>query len=148
MTLSGRKGTIVVVALVASICVNLLLAGMMAGQHWQGGPGRMGMFGGVLRDMPEEARPLVKEVLDANRAEFDARRAAADEARQRVAAVLQADAIDQAQLDAALGEMQLRMADLYQQGQQVMVEVAQKLPPELRKDWAKKWAEKRWKKPD
>ncbi len=149
MTLTGRKGTIVIVALVASVCVNLLLAGMMVGQRWHGGPGRMGgMFGGPMRDMPEAARPLVKEVFDANRAEFDAKRAAVDEARQRIAAALQADTIDQAQLDAALGEMELRMRDLYQHGQKVMVEVAQKLPPELRRDWAKKWAEeRRWKKP-
>lgn len=149
MTLSGRKGTIVIVALVASVCVNLLLAGMMFGQRWHGGPSRGGMFGGPMRDMPEAARPLVKEVFDANRAEFDARREAVNQARQRIAAALQADTIDQVQLDAALGEMELRMKELYQHGQKVMVEVAQKLPPELRKDWARKWAEKRgWKKPD
>ncbi len=148
MTLTGRKGTVVVVALAVSVCVNLLLAGMMAGQRWHGGPGRMGMFGGPLRDMPEAAQPLVKDVLDANRAEFDARREAVDQARQQIAALLQADTIDQTQLEAALGDMQGRMADMFQLGQKVMVDVALKLPPDLRRDWAKKWAEKRgWKKP-
>lgn len=147
MTLTGRKGTAVVIALVLSVCVNLLLAGMMAGQRWHGGPGR-GMFGGPLRDMPEAAQPLVKDALDANRADFDAKRAAVDQARQKVGALLQAETVDQAQLEAALGEMQGRMAEMFQLGQKVMVDVALKLPPDLRKDWAKKWTEeRRWKKP-
>jgi Spy/CpxP family protein refolding chaperone len=108
----------------------------------------MGMFGGQMRDVPEAAQPLVKDIFEANRPEFEAKREAVDQARQRLATALQADTIDQAQLDAALGEMQLRMTELYQLGQKVMVDVAQKLPPELRKDWAKKWAEKRrWNKP-
>jgi Spy/CpxP family protein refolding chaperone len=148
MTLTGRKGTIVVAALAVSVCVNLLLAGMMFGQRWHGGPDRGGMFGGPLRDVPAEARPLVKDIFDANRAAFDAQRQAVDEARQRVAGILQADTIDQAQLEAALGDMQTQMAGLFALGQTVMVDVANKLPPELRKDWAKKWAEqRRWKKP-
>jgi Spy/CpxP family protein refolding chaperone len=148
MTLTGRKGTVVVVALIASVCLNLALAGVMVGHRWHGGPGRMGMFGGQMRDVPEAAQPLVKDIFEANRPEFEAKREAVDQARQRLATALQADTIDQAQLDAALGEMQLRMTELYQLGQKVMVDVAQKLPPELRKDWAKKWAEKRrWNKP-
>lgn len=145
MTLTGRKGTIVVVALIVSVCLNLAAAGLMIGHHWHDGPGRGGMFG--MRGVPEAAQPLVKEVFDANRPEFDARRAAVDEARQRVAALLQADTIDEAALSAAVADMQARMGEMFQVGQKVMVEVAQKLPPDVRKEWAKKWAEeRRWKK--
>jgi Spy/CpxP family protein refolding chaperone len=100
-----------------------------------------------MRGVPEAARPLVKEVFEANRPEFDARRAAVNEARQRIAAVLQADTIDQAALNAAITDMQARMGEMFQVGQKVMVDVAQKLPPDVRKEWAKKWAEeRRWKK--
>jgi len=96
--------------------------------------------------MPFQNLP-VKDVLDANRADFDAKRDAVDQARQKIAALLQADTIDQAQLESALGDMQARMAEMFQLGQKVMVDVALKLPPDLRKDWAKKWAEeRRWKK--
>jgi hypothetical protein len=36
---------------------------------------------------------------------------------------------------------------MFQMGQKVIGDVAQKLPPEVRKEWAKKWAEeRRWKK--
>ncbi|HWA47934.1 MAG TPA: periplasmic heavy metal sensor [Dongiaceae bacterium] len=146
MTLTGRKGTIVVVALIVSICLNLAAAGLMIGHRWHDGPGRGGMWG-AMRGVPEEAQPLVKQAFDANRPEFDAKRAAVDEARQRIATVLQADAIDQAALDAAIADMQARMSEMFQVGQKVMVDVAQKLPPEVRKEWAKKWAEeRRWKK--
>jgi Spy/CpxP family protein refolding chaperone len=148
MTLTGRKGTIVVVALIVSVCLNLAAAGMMIGHRWHDGPGRGGMWG-AMRGVPDEAQPLVKEIFDANRAEFDAKRAAVDEARQRVATLLQADTIDQPALDAAMADMQARMGELFQHGQRVMSDVAAKLPPELRKDWARKWAEeRRWKKPD
>ena len=147
MTLTGHKGTIVVVALIVSVCINLAAAGLAIGHRWHDGPGR-GMWG-MMRNVPEEAQPLVKEVFDANRAEFDAKRAAADEARQRVAAILQADTIDRAELDIAFAGMQQRLGEMFQMGQKVIGDVAQKLPPDIRKEWAKKWAEeRRWKKKD
>ena len=147
MTLTGRKGTIVVVALIVSVCINLAAAGLAIGHRWHDGPGR-GMWG-MMRGVPEEAQPLVKEIFDANRAEFDAKRAAVDEARQRVAAILQADAIDRAELDIAFAGMQQRLGEMFQMGQKVIGDVAQKLPPDIRKEWAKKWAEeRRWKKKD
>ena len=148
MTLTGRKGTIVVVALIVSVCLNLAAAGLMIGHRWHDGPGRGGMWG-MMRGVPEEAQPLVKEIFDANRAEFDAKRAAADQARQRVAAILQADTIDRPALDAALADMQQRLGEMFQMGQKVMADVAEKLPPDVRKEWAKKWAEeRRWQKKD
>jgi hypothetical protein len=104
---------------------------------------------GMMRGVPEEAQPLVKEIFDANRAEFDAKRAAVDEARQRVAAILQADTIDRAELEIALAGMQQRLGEMFQMGQKVMADVAEKLPPDIRKEWAKKWAEeRRWQKKD
>ncbi len=146
MTLTGRKGTIVVIALIVSVCLNLAAAGLAIGHRWHDGPGRGGMWG-PMRGVPEAARPLVKEVFEANRPEFDARRASVDEARQRIAAILQADTIDHAALNAAITDMQARMGEMFQVGQKVMIDVAQKLPPDVRKEWAKKWAEeRRWEK--
>lgn len=148
MTLTGRKGTIVVVALIVSVCLNLAAAGLAIGDRWHDRPGRGGMWG-MMRGVPEEAQPLVKEVFDANRAAFDAKRAAVDEARQRVATILQADTIDRAELDVALAGMQQRLGEMFQMGQKVMADVAEKLPPDVRKEWAKKWAEeRRWQKKD
>lgn len=146
MTLSGRTGTLVIVALVVSICLNLLVAGMIIGHRWHGGPDRMGPFGGppggaILREMPEEARPLIKTILKQHKSDFEARRDAMQQARRRVAEILQAEAIDQGQLDAALKDLQQRSQELQQLGHTVLIEVAQKLPPDLRRDWARKWGE-------
>lgn len=148
MTLTGPKGTVVVVALIVSVCLNLALAGVMIGHRWQSWDGPRGPSAWLMRGMPEEARPMVKEIIDANQAEFEAKRAMVAETRQRIAALLQDDAVDQAQLEAALGQMQSQMQEMFQLGQTLMVQVALKLTPEQRKEWAQKWAEeRRWKKP-
>lgn len=143
MTLTGRKGTILVVALIASVCLNLALAGVMIGDRWHGSDRPRGPAGWLMRGMPEEARPVVQGIIDANEAEFEAKRAVVTEARQRVAALLQADTVDRAQLEAALAEMQSQFGEMFRLGQKMMVEVALQLTPEQRKEWAKKWAEER-----
>lgn len=143
MTLTGRKGTIAVVALIASVCLNLALAGVMIGQRWHGWDGPRGPSGWLMRGVPEEARPVVQGIIDANEAEFEAKRAVVAETRQRVAALLQADTVDQAQLEAALADMQSQIGEVFKLGQKVMVDVALQLTPEQRKEWAKKWAEER-----
>lgn len=144
MTLTGKAGTLAIVALVVSICINLLLVGVMVGHRWQGGPGRMGPFGGqILRDMPEEARPLVKQVFARNKADFEARRDAVEQARRRVAEILQAETVDQAQLNVALSDLLQKTQGLHELGHRVMTEVAEQLPPDLRRDWAGRWVEDR-----
>jgi Spy/CpxP family protein refolding chaperone len=145
MTLTGRTGTVVVAALIVSLCVNLLLAGMMLGGRWHDGPGHRHFHGGsMMTSMPEEARPIVKDVFDSHKAEFDARRDAIHQARVKVADVLKADTIDQAQLDEALAELSQQSQAMRQFGLQVMVEIAQKLPPDLRRQMADRWAEARF----
>ena len=99
MTFTGRKGTALLAALIVSLCVNLLLAGIMVGGRWHGGPGPW------WRDIPEEARPIMTQAFEANKAEFDARRDAVRQARQKVADILKADPIDQAALDQALADL-------------------------------------------
>lgn len=92
---------------------------------------------------------MVKDVFESHKSEFDTRRAAVQQARLKVAEALKADPIDQAQLNQALTDMSQQMQSLMQFGQQVMVEVAQKLPPDLRREMADKWAKNRFgRKPD
>jgi Spy/CpxP family protein refolding chaperone len=146
MTLTGRSGTVVVVALIASLCVNLLLAGVMLGDRWHGGSSRHHMF---LSNIPEDARPVVKGVFESHRTEFDSHRDAIQQARLKVAELLKAEPIDQAQLDQAVGELMRQSQAMQQFGYQVMVEVARKLPPEVRREMADRWAKDRFrKKPD
>ena len=122
MTFTGRTGTALLAALIVSLCVNLLLAGVMIGGRWHhGGP--------WWREIPDEVRPVMKQTFEANKAEFDARRDAVQQARQKVADVLKADPIDQAKLDQALAELSQQNQSMEQFTQQVMIQVAKQMPP-------------------
>ena len=137
MTFTGRKGTALLVALIVSVCVNLLLAGVMVGGRWHhGGP--------WWREIPEEARPIMKQTFESHKAEFDARRGAVRQARQKVADILKADPIDQAALDQALAELSQQSQSIQQLGNTMMVEVAKQLSPELRAQMADRWAQDRF----
>jgi Spy/CpxP family protein refolding chaperone len=146
MTFTGRTGTALLIAVIVSLCLNLLLGGLLVGGRWHDRPWRDGHHGegSFLMRFPEEARPIVKGVFDAHKAEFDAHRKQVEEARQKVAELMKADVIDRAQLDLALAELQQRTQTMQQFGHQVMIEVAQKLPPELRREMADRWAKDRF----
>ena len=149
MTLTGRTGTAVVVALIVSLCINLLLAGMMLGGRWHirwhDGPRYSFFLGGPLMGgVPDEARPLMKEVFEAHKAEFDRHREAIREARLKVAELLKADPIDQAALDHALADLSQKSLAIRELGNSMMVEVAKQLPPELRAQMADNWAKDRF----
>jgi len=137
MTFTGRTGTALLAALIVSLCVNLLLAGVMIGGRWHhGGP--------WWREIPDEVRPVMKQTFEANKAEFDARRDAVQQARQKVADVLKADPIDQAKLDQALAELSQQNQSMEQFTQQVMVQVAKQLSPDLRAQMVDRWAKDRF----
>jgi Spy/CpxP family protein refolding chaperone len=147
MTLTGRTGTLVVIAAIVSLCINLVLAGAMVGSRWHGGPGRHGPFWGdgrLMADVPEDARPLIKQVFESHRPEFQAQREAVEQARLKVAELLKADTIDRQQLDLALGELLQRTQSIQKFGHQVLVDVAEKLPPEMRREMADRWAKDRF----
>ena len=146
MTLTGRTGTAVVVVAIVSLCLNMLLAGLMIGGRWYDGPGRHGPFGErpFMTRFPEEVRPIVKGVFDANKEEFDAHRKQVREARQKVADLLKADTIDRAQLDQALNELSQQTQSMQQFGHQVFIDIAEKLSPEQRREMADRWAKDRF----
>ena len=137
MTFTGRKGTALVVALIVSVCVNLLLAGLMIGGRWH-------PRAPWWEEVPEQARPIMKQAFESHKAEFDARRDAVQQARQKVADILKADPIDQAALDQALAELSQKSQAIRELGNTMMVEVAKQLSPEIRAQMADSWAKERW----
>lgn len=137
MTFTGRKGTALLVALIVSVCINLLLAGVMVGGRWHGG-------GPWWSDVPDEARAVMKQAFETHKPEFDKRRDAVREARQKVAELLKADPIDQAALDQALAELSQKSQSIRELGNTMMVEVAKQLSPELRAQMADRWAQERF----
>ncbi|HEY3146092.1 MAG TPA: periplasmic heavy metal sensor [Dongiaceae bacterium] len=145
MTLTGRTGTAVVAAAIVSLCLNLALAGVLIGGRWHDGP--FHHDGPFWKDLPEEARPIVKDVFSSHKTDFDAHRKDVEAARQKVADLLKADPIDKDQLNQALAELSQQTQAMQQFGQQVMVEIAEKLPPDLRSEMADRWAKDRFRKP-
>lgn len=137
MTFTGRKGTALLVALIVSVCLNLLLAGVMVGGRWHGS-------GPWWKDVPDEARPVMQQVFESHKAEFDAHRDAVRAARQKVAEILKADPIDQAALDQGMAELSQQSQSIRELGNTMMVEVAKQLSPELRAQVADKWAQERF----
>jgi len=146
MTLTGRRGTAVVVAAIVSLCLNLALAGFLIGGRWHhDGPWRHD--GPFWARLPDEAKPIVKDVFDAHKQEFEGHRKDVQAARQKVAELLKADPIDKDQLNQALAELSQQTQAMQQFGQQVMIEIAEKLPPKMRGEMADRWAKDRFKKP-
>jgi Spy/CpxP family protein refolding chaperone len=137
MTFTGRKGTALLAALIVSVCANLLLAGVMVGGRWHHPQP-------WWRDVPEEVRPILKQAFDSHKAEFDARRDAVRQARQKVAELLKADPIDQAALDQALADLSQKSQSIQVLGNMMMVEVAKQLTPALRAEMADSWAKDRF----
>ena len=137
MTFTGRKGTALLAALIVSVCVNLLLAGVMIGGRWHG-PAPWWM------NVPEEARPIMKQAFESHKAEFDAHRDAVQQARQKVADILKKDPIDQAGLDQALAELSQQSQAIRELGNTMMVEVAKQLSPDIRAQMADSWAKERF----
>jgi len=137
MTFTGRTGTALLAALIVSLCVNLLMAGIMIGGRWHH-PAPW------WREIPEEARPVMRQVFESHKAEFKTRRDAVRRARDTVADLLKADPIDQAKLELALTELSQQTQAMQQFGDNIMVEAAKQLPPVVRQQMADRWAQDRY----
>jgi hypothetical protein len=57
---------------------------------------------------------------------------------------LKADTIDQTQLNQALEDLSRETQAMQRFGHQVLVDIAQKLPPDLRREMADRWAKDRF----
>ena len=139
MTFTGRSGTALLAALIVSLCVNLLLAGIIIGGRWHH-PAPW------WREIPEQARPVMKQVFESHKAEFRTRLDAVRQARETVAGLVKADPIDQAKLDQALADLAQQSQAMQQFGDNIMVEAAKQLPPDVRQQMVDRWAQGRYRK--
>lgn len=100
-----RRSTLfLTIALVVSVSLNLLVAGLFIGHRLGGHPGRGGNPGleRLFATVPEEIRREVRRAMTADDEARQARRQALREARQQVSAALSARPFDPAAADAAL----------------------------------------------
>ncbi len=144
MTLSGRTGTAVVVALILSVCLNVFVAGLIAGRVTSGAgtPVRANNGGGLERFMatvPSEARPVLRRAFRENRGGLQGMVAAVREARQEAAAIVAREPFDQAAFEAAMAAVRGRSEELQAAVHGIIGEALSDLSPELRGEMAERW---------
>lgn len=124
------------IALLASLAVNVLLAGIVIGRWVDHGPhyGSSRFDREAAREaLSPEARAVVDEIWERHHAAVRDKFKAAKQARRDFEALLQADEVDRAALDRAQAEMSARWAEARAEMVRSMTELALALSPEDRK---------------
>jgi len=135
MTLSGRRAVLVLAVLVASLCLNVFAAGMLAGR-WYGGRDDGPRDRAAERFMeraPPEARPHLRAAFRERRPEAAERLRALGAARREAAAAARAEPFDRARLDAAFADVRARTAELQAVLQGGLGDAMARMPPEVRR---------------
>ncbi len=137
--------------LIGSLALNLLfvgflVGGLVAGGHRgpgypHGGPARpfhaaMGM-GWAMHGLPEARREALRPTLQASFAQMRPQLRAMRDAQRDVAAALERDRFDRAELERALAAMQARMREMERTGHVALVEMAAQLTREERQQLAR-----------
>lgn len=138
---------ILILALFASLAVNLFVGGLMLGRWWDhhdrprlsrfetpDGPGPRWLRRAVGKD----AMPVLERVWSAHAAEIDPLRAGFHESREAVRSALTAEPFDAVAYAAALAEMRARMDAMHAGVHGVMVDLARELSPEQRRELAER----------
>ena len=143
MTLSGRTGTAVLVALVVSVCLNVFVAGLIAGRATGVGPTPDRPSGGGLErfmaTVPAEARPVIRQALRENRGGLQGMVAEVRDARQDAAAIVAREPFDGAAFEAAMAAVRARSEALQATVHGVIAEALADLPPGVRAEMAERW---------
>ncbi len=143
MTLSGRTGTAVLVALVVSVCLNVFVAGLIAGRATGFGPAPDRASGAGLErfmaTVPAEARPVIRRALRENRRGLQGMVAEIRDARQDAAAVVAREPFDEAAFEAAMATVRDRSQALQEAVHAIIAEALADLPPEVRAEMAERW---------
>ena len=141
MTVTGRKGTMLVAALIVSICANVLVAGLAVGQGWWRPRPRWGAeraFERLVEPLPDPTRSAVQGRF-ATRDDIRQRLAELRRVRTAAAGMLGRPEISAEQLAAALADVRRRSTEVQEATHQVIVEAAAELPPDVRRQWQPPW---------
>jgi uncharacterized membrane protein len=126
-----RTTLILAVALAASLCLNLFAGGAWLAGRWI--DRRLeAVAASVMHAYPPELRRDVLRRLLQDRAELRAASGSLREARQRMVAVMRADPLDRAALDAAMAEVRARTGALQGLLQSALADSLAEAPAEER----------------
>jgi len=136
--------------LIASLAVNLLVIGAIAGARFHGHRGWRGErsseeFGliGYARHLPAERRKLIRKIVAAEKGAIAAARAEVYKARQEAAAVLVEEPFSTEKLKAAVGRISDAEAKLKAAGLAAFLNAAEQFTPEERKSLLEHWKRRR-----
>jgi uncharacterized membrane protein len=134
-------------ALVASLALNLFLAGVAGVRYWRehwreperAMMGPMGRFGSGL---PESGRAKVKAVMDARQGEIREQGREFRRARSEAMQALAAEPFDRVKAEAAFAEARRRAEAMSTVMQSAMIEASAQFTPEERKAFRERLAER------
>jgi len=154
MMIVGPRATLLVGALVLSVCLNALAVGILAGDwfardmasetgpSWEGrrdgGPRHPVGFGidFYLHAAPAEARPYLREGMEALKDELRARLRAVGDARREMSAALKTEPYDPARFDAALAALRQRSSEVQAVTHAGLSAAAARMPQDVRVTYA------------
>ena len=151
MTISGSGAKWLVGGAVLSLCINLFLVGLMAG-NWIYGPrfGPGGPMGGpghgmeaMINGLPDDVRPIFKQEFGAAKPQFDAARDQMRAAREKVQKAAEADPFDPAAFDQAFDDLQTAMDGMQKIAHQTIGKILPQIPAKQRHELVEQWS-KRW----
>lgn len=146
MTLSGRKAVVVLAALFLSICLNVFIAGLIAGRVTSGDATPLRRPDGLQRfiaSVPKDARPAIRQAFRANRRTLQDLFAEVEDARMAAAALVAAEPFDRAAFEAALAIDRDRTEVLLAAVHDIIAETIGQLPSDLRAEISERWMEGR-----
>lgn len=138
-------------ALVASLALNLFLAGVIGArfwrEHWRDGPerasfGAFGPMGRIAGALPEAGRAKVKAAMEARQQEMRERSREFRRARTEAMQALSAEAYDRGRAEAAFAESRRRADAMSEVVHATMIEASSQLTPEERKAFRERLAER------
>jgi uncharacterized membrane protein len=134
MTIRGAFAYVLVALLIVSLAANFLVLGFAAARYRNvedtGAVERIVELG--ARSFPRELRREISAELKGHRGELRAALRDLGEARREMLRQMAAEPLDRAALDAAFANVRTKTGELQRLGQELVMEVLEKTPPEER----------------
>ncbi len=134
--------------LIASLALNLFLAGLVGMRYWRehqwrsGDRAMMGPIGRISQGLPESGRTKVKAVIESRREQIREQGREYRRARGEAMQALAAEPFDRPTVDAAFAEARRRADAMSAIMQSAMIDASAQLSPEERKAFRERLADR------
>lgn len=135
-SVSNKKGRIITIALVCSLCLNLLFVGGIIGRYMMGGPPNHlpNNMGWMVRNLDDEQRKQLRPKLKEYAKSLRPVRAEMRDARRRLNSVVQNNPLDETALKSALNDLRTASNTFQVALHENMVTILKEMKPEDRRN--------------